>query len=109
MIRYFLQNLPFPYEELAGRYLQSANSQRGVLGKDLAVALLRMFWLLLKNLILLGILRLLKHLLGSVELLFAISLLALTLVSLHDFVDRSVLPGAHFIDYMVLLLKGSEL
>ena len=109
MVWYFLQDLPLPHEELARCYFKSPYSQRIILRKDLAVALMSVLGLLPQNLVLFGVLRLLEHLLRGVELLFTSSLLALTPVSLYDFVDCSILPCAHLNDDLVLLLKRSQL
>ena len=109
MIRDFLQYLPLPHEELACGYLQSPYGQGIILGKDLAVALMRVLRLLSQYLILFGIHSLLEHLLRCIVFLFPTSLLVLTSVSLHDFVDCPILPCAHLNDYLVLFLESGQL
>ena len=73
MNRNLLEYLPFPDKELARSYLKSPYCQGVVLCKDLTVALMCVLRLLPQNLVLLGINRLLKHLLRSVEFLFSTS------------------------------------
>ena len=101
----FLQYLSFTDEKLASCNLESTYSQGIIFGKDLLIALMGVLWLFLQNLVLFGVLCLLKHLLCCEEFLLTTGLL----VSLHDFVDSPVLSSAHFDYYLVFLFESCEL